>query len=605
MVCSALVCLVVTSSAPLARGADRPSTEDAYAVYQQVDRWLRQNALPARNTPREARAIDPDHCDGAAIVLRLSGQVIGRAEVIDETGTAVWQAASAAWESAYPVLIEDLPNDALYEDRLRERLQRFTLDLQLAGPLVPLPAETFSGAGVLINPGLQGAAARSGAMFKGVFPGTIMSFSSTADAGFDPGERALRLATTRLGMPPVDLGILRQSEEVTLYRFDVTHLAQTRAGLPPEFLVRGGRLVSEAAVTTSNLRSMADVAAEYLLRLEWPGDEPLGMLGDYRATANRYSPYIAPPREQATAAFALARYANTRSIAPARSRHASTFARTILEELTRVAGDEIDPRTDPLALSTWLLAWAELSAASPERAIDLPDVLDVYAREAVDTLLSREAAEEIKRAGAESLAALAMAKASRHFDAERGKRARDSARTSVRAQFRELPAPRLVAAMPWLGWAEIELASDSESVPASIALRDMRDLIWEFQIDPITAGSDNADFVGGIVFSRGSTQLPTWQSLRPIAIAATMLGDERLTDDEELFAQLTPLLRAMRFVMQLSVDRAEGHNYPVPERAMGGLRLSIWEQTVSIDATSLGLIAICELLDAMESRSGR
>jgi len=149
MVCSALVCLVVAGSAPIARGADRPSTEDAYAVYQQVDRWLRQNALPARDAPREARAIDPDRCDGAAVVLRLSGQVIGRSEVIDETGTAVWQAATAAWERAYPVLIEDLPNDALYEDRLQERMQRFTIDLQLAGPLVPLPSETFSGAGVL------------------------------------------------------------------------------------------------------------------------------------------------------------------------------------------------------------------------------------------------------------------------------------------------------------------------------------------------------------------------------------------------------------------------------------------------------------------------
>jgi len=231
--------------------------------------------------------------------------------------------------------------------------------------------------------------------------------------------------------------------------------------------------VSEAAVTTSNLRSVADDAAEYLLRLEWPGDEPMGILGDYRATANRYAPYIAPPREQATAAYALARYANTRSIAPERARHAAEFARSILEELTRVVGDEIDPRTDPLALSTWLLAWAELSAAEPERAIDLPGALDGYANEASDILLSEESAEQIERARAESLAALAMAKASRHLDTERGERAKVAARASVRSQFRELPAQRLVAAMPWLGWAEIELAGDGESVPASIALREI------------------------------------------------------------------------------------------------------------------------------------
>lgn len=601
----AIMLTVLTGVPSIANAAERPSAEDAFKVYQQVDQWLRDQALPSIDDPSESRRIDPENCAGASIVLRLSGQVIGRGEVIGEGGTTVWRAASEAWEAAYPRLIDNLPNDALYDERLQDRLERMTIDLQLAGPLVPLPAETYSAAGVLVNPGRQGVAARSGGSFGSVFPGAILTFPSTSNANFDPSERALRVAVTRLGLPPVDLKIVRQTEEVTLYRFDITHLAQTKAGTPPTFLVRGGRLVSEAAITTPNLRAAADEAAEYLIRLEWPGEEPLGMLGNYKAAADRYEPYVAPPREQATCAYALARYANTTGTAPARARHAAEYAASLLIDLTRVADDEIDIRTDPAALATWILAWAECTQAPGGLSPSDRQLLRDFAQQAIDELASEFSREAFTRLGPAAIAlrAYAFAKAGAALG-EDGTEALETARTDVRRLFRELPTPQLVTAMPWLGWAELELAAGEDSVPAGIALREMRELVWEFQIDPITAGPDDADFVGGIVFSRGSTQLPTWQGIRAIAFAATMLGDKRLTESQELFPQINGLIRSMRFIVQLSASEAEGHMYPDAERAQGGIRLALWDQTISVDATSLGLVAICEMLDALDKRSG-
>jgi hypothetical protein len=415
------------------------------------------------------------------------------------------------------------------------------------------------------------------------------------------------VATTRLGLAPVDLAVLRETEEVALYRFDVVHLAQTEAGVPPQFLTRGGRLVSEAAVTSPNLRAAADDAAEFLIRLEWPGEEPLGMLGDYRAAADRYEPYIAPPREQATTAFALSRYANTRGTAPARARHAAQYAAGLLVDLTRVAGDEIDIRSDPAALATWVLAWAELLDAPGGLDPSVRDALRDFAAEAAEELSGEFAEGALERLGSSAIAlrAYAFAKAGPKLGEDLGATMTDSARSDVRGLFRELPTPQLVTAMPWLGWAEMQLASDGQGIPAAIAMREMRELVWEFQIDPMSAGAEDADFVGGIVFSRGSTQLPTWQGLRAIGIAATMLGDEQLTDREELFPQINRLIRSMRFVMQLSVSEAEGHMYPEAERAIGGIRLALWDQTVSVDATALGLLAICEMLDSLERRAGR
>ena len=597
-----VACTLLLAPLPEA-SADRPSAGGPVGVYQQVSAGLREQSLPERGAARDQRAIDPENCAGAAIVLRLSGKVIGRGEFVGEGGTTVWSAASDAWAEAKSKLIDGLPNDALFDERLDERLARITIDLQLAGSLVPVPAETFSSAAALINPGQQGAAARSGGVFGGVFPGTVLAFPSGVDAGFDPSERALRVATTRLGLPPVDLDILRRTEEVTLYRFDVTHLAQTKAGVPPTFLTRGGRIVSEAAVTGSNLRGAADKAAEFLIGLEWPGEEPFGMLGDYLATADRYEPYIAPPRQQATVALALNRYASIDGIAPARARVASAYAAGLLINLTRVAGEEVDPRADPIALATWLLAAAYIRDTPSGLDPSQIKVLRDFAASALEQLSGEEAdaAFEQMGPGAVALRAYAFAKAGNQLDSET---AIDTAREDVRRLFRELPAPQLVAAMPWLGWAELELASGEESVPAAIGLREMRDLIWDFQVDPISAGGQDADFVGGIVFSRGSTQLPTWQSLRPLSFVATMLGDPRLTDQEEVLVEITPLIRGMRFVMQLSASEAEAHMYPEPVRAIGGLRLAVWDQTISVDATSLGLITICEMLESLSQRSG-
>ncbi|MFU8827929.1 MAG: hypothetical protein ACNA8P_00675 [Phycisphaerales bacterium] len=606
VVLAAFVAMLATLLAGEAR-ADRPSAADTFQVYQTLDGWLRTNSIPERSAPRAERAIDPRNCAGAALVLRFSGQVIGRAEVISENRTAVWEAATKAWEDAYPRLIDGIPNDALYEDRLRERLARMTIDLQLAGELVPLPSETFSAAAMLINPGRQGAMARTGDRFSAVFPSSILTFQSTADAGFDPSERALRVAVTRLGLPPVDLATIRSSDPVALYRFNMVHLAQVKPGLPPTFLVRGGRLVSEAAVNTANLKTAADSAAEYLIQLEWPGDEPLGMLGDYRASANRYEPYIAPAREQATAAFALARYATAGSTSPARGRHAAEFATGVLDQLTRAVEDQVDLRTDPAALATWVLAWAHLQATAAEITPEKRAYLEQYADASVSQLIADDSAAEFAQLGpgGRALRAYALARVSSVMEGERADRSRVIASADVRALFRELPAGQLVAAMPWLGWAELHLAQGRDSVPAGIAMRDLRETIWEFQVDPVSAGVEDADLVGGIVFARGSTQLPTWQTLRPVALLATMLGDERLTEQDELFRQITPLTRSLRFVLQLSTSDAEGHMYPVPSRAIGGLRLATWDQTVSVDATSLGLLVLCEVLDALEKRSAR
>jgi hypothetical protein len=186
----------------------------------------------------------------------------------------------------------------------------------------------------------------------------------------------------------------------------------------------------------------------------------------------------------------------------------------------------------------------------------------------------------------------------------------------------------MVASMPWLGWAEIALERDQRYVdtdwskfpagawrnmdeavkprdlPSALALRHMRDQCWEHQLQITDADEDTLDMVGGIVLSsgvgKGGTPYPTWQCVRPLAFIATMLGDPRLTEPQERPAQIAHLMQAARFLRQLQVDESSAWMYPDPKLAFGGVRASTWDNSLPVDATSMTLLCVTELLKSLD-----
>ncbi len=196
--------------------------------------------------------------------------------------------------------------------------------------------------------------------------------------------------------------------------------------------------------------------------------------------------------------------------------------------------------------------------------------------------------------------------------------------------LRGIDSARLVSAMPWYGWSQIRLErfrreieaidrrldrrplfSDLDTqipprdLPAAVALRQMRAEVWKHQLSELDAGDEGADLVGGIVFTSGDTSpLPTWQCVRPLAFIATMLGDPRLTEPHERAIELARLLKAFRFLRQLQIDQSVGWMHPAPDSVVGGLRAAAWDHTTPPDATSLALLAVCELLRSLDKFDG-
>jgi hypothetical protein len=194
---------------------------------------------------------------------------------------------------------------------------------------------------------------------------------------------------------------------------------------------------------------------------------------------------------------------------------------------------------------------------------------------------------------------------------------RATADQMVRRLFADTLPDQLVSQMPWLGWAELRLSDanvesskanldpqkPNSDLPTAIALRHMRDQVWQHMLTEADCGPDNSDLVGGIVFNKTKVLLPTWQSARPLAFIATMLADDRLTTPDEFNEELVRLLTALRFLRQLQADESTMWMYPNRDRALGGVRAAAWDQRMPIDASAMTLLAVCETLKSLEKRA--
>ncbi len=577
---SAILLALVAITARTA-GAQPPEPEETMAAWRTVDQWVRAWAVPA-----EPQRIDPEASSGACITLRLSGRIVGRGTFMADDGRAVWHAARQAIQSAE--LEFPIERDAFYAQRKKEMAERITVELQVAGPLTPLMGNSFAEATAELQPGIHGVAARHATDLQAVFPGTMLATNVLP-------ARGMQVAVGQLGLPPLEVLALREKHGLVVYRFDAAHLVQPRSGDAPVFLARGGRLIATSEVNGTTLRELADRMAGHLLRHRWPGDEPHGLTGNYLAHSNTYDPPIAPPREQAIAALALAWHSATPGVDPDRAGELLAAATEILRALTTVTEHETDPLASPTDAAAWLLAARTVERLQRGTTID-----SGFASRAVaviqDAWKSKDAWNTSIPPAGRALVALAMARSG-------DKQLLAAAPEAVRGLLRDTRPGELPALMPWLGWAELELSGSTGSIPSAEALRAMRTTLKQFTLSPDDLGPGQADLEGGVVFTRGGMALPTWQTLRPLAFSATMLGDARLTEAGEVAMELAELRRSLRFLMQLTYDDSSSWLAQEPDRARGGVRLSLWNQTASLDATALGLLTVSETLRSVEARA--
>lgn len=163
---------------------------------------------------------------------------------------------------------------------------------------------------------------------------------------------------------------------------------------------------------------------------------------------------------------------------------------------------------------------------------------------------------------------------------------------------------QLVERMPWLGLAELELVG-ADGVPSAPGLREMRELLWRQQIARADTDATSGDLVGGVVFTRSLTKLPTWQAARPLAFMGPMLAEPSLTSNEELSGEMARLFESLRFLRQLSAGAHEGHMYASGGAWRWGVRPATWDQSMPSEASAMALICVVETIRSLERLEAR
>jgi hypothetical protein len=567
--------LMLLACAPLLR-ADQPLVTAAAEAFPLVEGWIRDWQAPADDP-----SIDLGDVDAVCITLRGGGTVLGRgiARRDEQSGAAMLsRAAGRAMIEAERGLPVD--QDLLRDDAVRQFAQGIAVELELAGPLTPAFAARIDELLPYAITGQWGLAARDDGRTAILFPSQMRQAHLV-------GLPALRAVLGQLDRLPENWRDYRDDDGFTFYRFDVLQRVQLRAGDPPMNLHRGGRIVESTAVRAPLIRSTAARIAEHLAARPWPASAPIGVLSGYQPWNDDADPKFASPAQVGLCAFALARWSAAPGIEQVDSERALASAVQMLDmlALARAQGAGFDVAVEAMLV----LAVLELPT---ERQLAYDELLD----EAWSILCAHvdngDLATDTTTA---AVVACALARMEGARTAETGS---NRARTMTDTLWRETPPGALPNMMPWLGWAEIELSAGADRIAAAGALRAMRRLVWDHRLTAPLLTEDSRDLLGGIVFTAGATPLPTWQSVRPVVMIATMLGDDRLTTRGETAAETLALSEAVRYLLQLTARDAELRRARLPARAHGGVRAAVWDDTMPLDASSMTLLCLAEVLRA-------
>ncbi len=557
-----------------------PTPTEAMDAYAAARDWLDTWAEPtAFATP----------ASGVRVSIYQQGRLVGEATALVEHAGSDGPLAVAAAGAMEQTRRAVLPRGGALGDELLAQLAAdLTLSVELAGPCTPLGAAELLNPAAAVQPGLTGIAARARGAWAFVFP-TELAASGTA-----PGVKLAAMAASLLGDPKLGVELLTdlaRHRGVSFYRFEVVHLAGVGPEGSPVFLSRGNRIVERREVTTASLVRFAEGMVGHIEATRIGGESGLGLMGTINSARGNADPAVAAPMQQTLVALALVRFAETQKMPPAARDRARGLARAIVKDLARVEPGELVPTEDGVAAA---VLWVVLTELGTTNAPELGALLETCE----SMLAAHAAAVPIERQGTVSDAVLVWALAER---AARTERDREFAERELRSLMRATPRGGVVGLMPWIGWAELTLAGDEGPIPSAVMLREAREVVWTHQLTMRDTGVAERDLQGGIVFTAGGLSLPTWNTARPVALLATMLGDPRLTTAEEMPGEVGRLIDAMRFLQQLRAGEVVCAFSPRPELVRGGIRAAVWDPRQPPEATAITLLAVVELLGSLET----
>ena len=169
-----------------------------------------------------------------------------------------------------------------------------------------------------------------------------------------------------------------------------------------------------------------------------------------------------------------------------------------------------------------------------------------------------------------------------------------------------------VYALPWIALAHE--SADAPLVDAGLmdpATRDRRrEVLLQFftligraqVVENPALGPD--DVQGGIVLTPGppgSPPNPDWHTAQLLSFIATVSRDAELVQPRDRIGAIVTAESAARFLGQLMMDGPACFAAPHPAQAVGGVRLTLWDNRLAVPPTAFGLLALVEFRSALEA----
>ncbi len=626
MVWAVLLCLSWPAAGQGVDSAPPVAPEDGEVAYYLVDGWVRAGEVPEdASLPRAPLT----GVFGVYVTLRDDGQLVGSGsalrddltDAIDTPGPPVDMAVLLA--GATRAALRDLEQTQrrraielgisdpdLLAQRVRDVRARLQIDVQIGHTLesVVLPADgTDDAVYAQFVPGYHGLRLTGPLMPDGdlVWPANALARNSS------PRSQLVQLLD-RQGFEEEDLAVVARPSGPQLERFEVIHFVQANPSMPPRQLIRGNVPTPRRALDTAALHGITERIARHLDgKLEVLNDGTRVMRGPYLPSPDRVSPDLASPRQASLACFAMmvqSRSAQERMPGDRISRVRAERALSLVETLAEV----VNPANgEPRAISVALLLLAMTESPVPVDA-DLRDalaevLLGLRLEDGGYCVVSGDERRVGRAIEAVMTAALASwCVAAQPDDPAVAEWVWDAMNQLAEANAADPSGARL-ADLTWLSVAYSRAGTQLAGQSSDPIALDRLERMQAFLADQLQLLSDQqvrgvpligpADVAGGYVTRTGPAGAapdPSWESSMPLAIVAVTVRDDAIVAPDAIFGPLLSAQLGAGFVSKLLLVEQNGY-YVRDRNAIGGVRRSLWDNTLDLDCSSMALIALSEM----------
>ena len=566
------IMILFGSSGPDAWGRDPiPSIDQSVEAWYEVREWVTDFSVP-----RESPTVPIDHASGCSIMLRQGGRLVGTGSARSSENRMLHLATQRALRE---VLAD--PAVASVPEAIRKELgARLTVELEFAGPMQPLIGSDPEEFRDDIHPLRHGLALRIKDQWTIRYPSRMRNMNRWADSTMLDG-----MALT-MGLSSGLRDTLSRND-VAAYRFQTIDIAQPGPDEPPQVVSAGAMQHPPSNPTRADLVGALDALLAHVEGRLWPGDEPLGLMGNYEPARDRFDPIVAPLRDQAVTAWALGRLAAIERLDQAMRDRASDAAAAILVALV-----ERDEETEPTIgeSAALLLAMETNRAIDPER---LEPMIATQRRELRRRI--RTAIEGDALPSNQDLAFIGFVLL-RHPTGDDC----DLARSIIDHAWANTDPARQVSLLPWIAWAEFEMPT-CDAEPDDAALRTLRGVVLDRQVPP-NDDRFGPELAGGVVLGDSVPDV-TARSLRVFASMPGMLQELDPIGTESRPEQAGRLSMATRFLLQLQMESADASLHRSAQRVRGGIRMAPWDSRMPTIAQALAMLILSETLAAMPEDS--